>query len=725
MKVVDTLYIALGIDPSKMDKGLATAQTKLATGMKSIVNSVFAPLMAGLGGLSIGALFNSIKNELSQMNSLSKSFKVNIEDMTAWSRAVVMSGGNVESFQSSLSFLNQNLTRMALTGHSRVKPFFEAMGLDAQELAKKPVLNALEDISVAIEGMDKRTSMNLLRGMGFDEGTIKLLQSGTKNVKELIARQKELGVYTAKDAEALTKMNKGFKEIITVLKTAVIPLFTSIISIFSKVTQYIVNGVVYIRKNIDILRGALLLLALVFRKELLSAVIQFGKAFLMNPFGQFIAGLTIVLLLLEDLWVYANNGKTAFGRYWKQLGKPDEVLNGFKKVGKAVEGFFKFLGNLFNGKLVTQDAKFLFLIVGAIALLVAAIGWIPIAIATATAVIAYYWDEIEKFITDVLSSFKAVGKMLIDFFRIGGVLHQGLSQIWDSLNATFDEAIEAVKNKWNEFTEFIRNGWEKIKSFFSFDIKLPSFSDVNLPKVNVASQIDSVKNVFGSVKNTAFSAFDGIKSVASSAWDSVVGIVDTDKINKSIGTIKSTVSDSFDYAKYYAELSVRTIESYVADAFYGVLDTVRGVTGTINEVIESAGNVIVGIYNYVVDAITSDWNNLVADFGKGSSAIGSFLANAAKTAMNAWKRFIDWLEQKWNKLKEFLPSFEKMASGLPKVDVAPRMAVAGAGGGSVSTTTQMDNSVHNNNFHLYTPEATNTAMRQSGFVSQIDTGVRR
>ena len=80
--------------------------------------------------------------------------------------------GSVEGFEQTLGTLNMNLTRMAVSGHSRVKPFFEAMGLDATELAQKPITHALEEITRSIEGMDKRTSANLLRGMGFDAASI-------------------------------------------------------------------------------------------------------------------------------------------------------------------------------------------------------------------------------------------------------------------------------------------------------------------------------------------------------------------------------------------------------------------------------------------------------------------------------------------------------------------------------------------------------------------------
>ena len=193
-KVVDTLYIALGIDASKLDKGLATAQSKLAVGLKSAMSKVFAPLLAG-ATLSFGALFDSITKELGQMNALSKAYNVSIEEMTAWSRAVEDAGGTVESFEQTLASLNKNFTKLAVTGNSEIKPFFEAMGLDATELAQKPVTHALEEIARSIEGMDRYTSANILRSMGFDAGSIKLLQSGTKGLKELLDKQKELGVY--------------------------------------------------------------------------------------------------------------------------------------------------------------------------------------------------------------------------------------------------------------------------------------------------------------------------------------------------------------------------------------------------------------------------------------------------------------------------------------------------------------------------------------------------
>ena len=454
--VVDKLVIALNLDTKGIDKGISQAQSKLETGFKGIIGKVFAPLMAGM---SFAGIFDSIYSELKQMNSLSKTTKASIEDVTAWSRAVNISGGSVEDFSQTLMFLNQNLTRIAITGHGRIKPFFEKLGVDATELAKKPVLESLEAIGKAIDGMDKRESANMLRAMGFDGGTIKLLQSGEKGIRELIARQRELGVYTDKDAKAFSAMNKSFKEITSSIKTLFIPAVMLILDISSKVTRYI-----------TMVRGALLLLAAVFAGPLYRAMVKFTMSFVTNPFGMFVVGLTMLLLLLEDLWVYAKGGKSAFKDIWKNIGDPKKVMAGFKKAGEMVGQFFSFLGSIGSGK-AGKTEKFIAILVAGIGLLIAAIGWIPVAITVAVGVILAYWEEIKAMFNSVVEWFRQTGKSISDFFNsIGSALSNAMST-----------AANTAKSAWNGFITWLEEKWNWIKSLLpslsSIASKLPGFGN--------------------------------------------------------------------------------------------------------------------------------------------------------------------------------------------------------------------------------------------------------
>ena len=52
--VVDRILIAIGLDTKQVDKGMATVQNKLVTGLSGIASKLFAPLLAGVT-LSFGA----------------------------------------------------------------------------------------------------------------------------------------------------------------------------------------------------------------------------------------------------------------------------------------------------------------------------------------------------------------------------------------------------------------------------------------------------------------------------------------------------------------------------------------------------------------------------------------------------------------------------------------------------------------------------------------------
>lgn len=462
--VVDTLYIALGIDASKLDKGMAQAQSKLATGLKSAMSTVFAPLLAG-ATLSFGALFNSITKELGQMSKLSKAYNVSIEDMTAWSRAVEDAGGTVEGFEQTLGNLNKSFTKLAVTGHAEVQPYFKAIGLDAENLAQKPITAAMEEIARSIEGMDKRTSANLLRGMGFDAGSIKLLQSGTKGLKELIEKQKELGVYSLKDAEALSKMKKGFAEIVSLLKTALIPAFTLIISVASRVTQYLVSAALLLRKNMDALKVVALGLAIVFRGQLVKALMDFGRALMTNPVVALVTAIAGLLILLDDLIVYSKGGKSALAGFWQIFGTPEEVKKGLDTVAKKFEGFLKTLGNFGKGKNILPFvvlATVIGVTIAAIVALISFIGAIPLAIGVAAALLVAYWEEIEQKFNEVKEWFASLGEQIKGIFNAVG----------NAISGALTNAANTVKGAWGSFISWLEEKWAWIKSI------LPDFSAI-------------------------------------------------------------------------------------------------------------------------------------------------------------------------------------------------------------------------------------------------------
>jgi len=583
---VEELVVSLGLNTDKFADGLKKAQS-LASGFVSGIGMAFGQMFGGMIKEALNIvprIFNVMKADVKALDELNKRTNASVEDIAAWGNAVELSGGSAKAFQGTLQHLYNDLSRIAITGRGRSKPFLEALGIDVASLKDKEIFDVIEQIHKSVQGMDSKTASYSLKNLGFDPDTIKfMLENDTKQLKELIKQQKEWGIYTKKDVEALDKLDKAVKKVRNVLKSMILPIFSTVIQLFARGAQYISKGITYLRENITLLRGILMLT--------IPALIKFGSAFLLTPIGMFITAITSLVLLLEDLWTYAKGGESYFKDFWKKFGKPDEVMAGFQKIGNTIARFFKFLGSLSEGEGLSKDMKLLMMLVGGISLLIIAIGtWVPVAIAAAVTAILYFWEEIEAF----------------------------------------------VKEVWKRFTE--------------------------LPDVIVGA--------FKLIGKIIVSIFTGILSF-------IGGI---------IGSIASVISSGIE---------------------------------TVKEILSSVGEAISSAFQTAFDTVIGLWDSLVSNFQSGCNSIASFLSGAADSARNAWAGFIKWLEDKWNWLKELLPSFEKIAGSLPSLGGAPKLAMAGAGGGG-NTTTITDNSTYT--FNNHTKEASEASMQKSGVKSQADRG---
>ena len=302
----------------------------------------------------------------------------------------------------------------------------------------------------------------------------------------------------------------------------------------------------------------------------------------------------MILLLLEDLWVYAKGGKSYFKDFWKQFfGDPKAAMARFQAAGRTIERFFKFISSLLGGKGTSKEAKFLMMIATAVAFLVATIGAVPVVIATALALLATYWEDIEKF-------FKDLGKRISEYF--GGEFQQLWADAWENIKEIASNIANSLKSKWVEF------------------------------------------------KNYLVGLLNGVRDFFVGIWDSIVS--------------------AFESAK---------------------------------------------------DSIFKLWDNLVADFEDGCNSIGNALSNAANVARRAWEGFINWLQKKWDWLKDKLPDFLKAADNLPKLEGANNIASKGTNGGG--NTNINNNSNINNNVTVTNDVSADKFIKNSGFVPQVNRGI--
>lgn len=339
--VLETFMILFESDSKEVKKGAEEAKKSTEDLDKSLKKVDASSQRAGasfnklakqaknalLAFVSVGAIVAGIKataEYTAELGRVSRELKINIESLDAWRAAVKRTGGSVDGLQSSIKTINQRIA-----------------GTKRESAGALPILLTLAS---RFERMSKAASMAVGKQLGLDESTILFLQRGRREVEALIARQKELGGITAKDAEVVKKFNeqwhdttRAFQALYAKVGTAVLPALTKVIKAFEQVADFF-------KKNSDIMKGALIGIGVAAAAAAIPILISFAPVILVSGL---IAGLIAgFALLFEDVMNFYNGNKSLLGyliEKWPILG---EVLKLIEEEVKATWQIIKNIGSV-------------------------------------------------------------------------------------------------------------------------------------------------------------------------------------------------------------------------------------------------------------------------------------------------------------------------------------------------------------------------------------------
>ena len=410
-----------------------------------------------------------------QLGERAKSIGVQTEFLDAWGNAVKRVGGTAEGFGTSLENVNRQLTRIEITGKSRMLPFLQSLGLGVED-TKLSFEKLLPKLAGATEGKDKKETAGALRGIGFDEGTIRLLQRGRAGVDELIARQKQLGLTTAEDAETAEKFNIEWDDIkqlfhhITVeLNTYFLPALESVLNVIEAITEFLSS-----HKNLVVGFFLALGAAVIYAADAFG-VLDFVIAAATSPITLLVAGIAAIIavfaLAYDDIVNFGENNKSIIGelaKRWPIVGIiAHKILEAFhalrvgavetfealwywiEKIPQGVEQWREIWTNLFShlrgppeifGKAIEQLAE--------------AVTW---GFSNIGGVLRFFWNLLKSvfglisdIIVDPIHSFqnfeKAIQKTLADL----GTDFPILTKIMAAAFADMESIATAVIKIWNE-----------------------------------------------------------------------------------------------------------------------------------------------------------------------------------------------------------------------------------------------------------------------------------
>lgn len=336
--IIDSLLIAVKMDNTDLDKGLKQAGSKVS----SFANRIKAGTLAKLGAFtSVGFVMSQVKNLTAVADDLGKiadRIGADVPKLQSWATASKLAGGSVQAFYGTAEQLGSELQRIAVTGKSRLLPFFESMGvatLDATGKARD-VFDVLTDVAGAVEGMDRQTSAGILKRLQLDEGTIGLLQMGKKGMQDLIRYERELGVFQKEDTVIAANYNDAMDRLTRTMNMSFLPVMRLFAPVLTEAAKAMTSAFAFIQKHSLAFEIALAGIALVIGALVLPSLWSLFVAIMTNPITWIIAAIVGLILILEDLYVYAKGGKSQFEDLWKTLGTGEEVM-------AAIQGAWDFL----------------------------------------------------------------------------------------------------------------------------------------------------------------------------------------------------------------------------------------------------------------------------------------------------------------------------------------------------------------------------------------------
>lgn len=428
--IVDELFIGIGLDMSDVDKNINSLVDNVSTNLKSLMLNVVTPALAGLAS---GQLVQQFTQEIVQVDRLSKSLGVNIEQMQAWQGAAEMAGVAGEEVGELFADLNDWMVDASVNESGPLNDFIEKGMLpaveDAQGKLKTTEQYAL-DLSDAFQKMGQQQATGIGRQIGIGRAdVVAWLQQGSAGINAQLDHVKRLGVYTQEDAKAAKEFTNASNDLARAMKMMLLPVYRIIAPIATEIAE----GISYLTQHAAILIPVLIGVSGVMLKSVWPALTKLAlaaKSFILSPWGIAIAALLLLGFILEDFIGWLNGEESAFGDYYQAIA--DFLKNGVK----ALEDFQK----------------------------------------NARAAIIGFRDDAVKgfndFVSSVQAAFNKVKPYIDDWVAVVSSAAELVMAVWQWLTGGGDEAADKISqafaNLKNNFATYFNDMWGIVKKFWSF-----------------------------------------------------------------------------------------------------------------------------------------------------------------------------------------------------------------------------------------------------------------
>ena len=282
--------------------------------------------------------------------------------------------------------------------------------------------------------------------------------------------------------------------------------------------------------------------------------------------------------------------------------------------------------SVFNAVLAVNP---IFLAVGAIVALVAALTWFF----TQTETGRQIWSSFVDWI-------KQAWQGISDFFvGLWSGISEGAIVLWDGVVAAWTAYIETVKAVWTAVGTFFYDLWVSIQEAASTAWTLITTSIMTV----VQPFIDGFMNIWNNISSGLSQIWEGIKMVFQGVWEVIKSIflgavlVIIDLVTGNFSQLGADLSLIWEGIKNGISLIWEGIKTY----FSGVVNVIVGyATG----VFENFSNALSTIWEFIKTVTTSAWEWI-------KSTVSNLITSLIQGAQNLWNSFMSFLSSLWESIK--------------------------------------------------------------------------
>ncbi len=339
MATIGEFLLSLGVDSSKLETGLKSAEKGLM-GLNLTAAAVIT---------TMSLLINKTMDYVVMLDKFSKTTGLSSQELQKWGAMAQLSNVSIEAVASSVKSLNRNRIDFMM-GKGNLTPY-ALLGIDPRS---KPfeILDKLRD---KVNRLDPALASNLLSQLGVSEEMLVMFKSSDAtwqrfNQGLMLTDKQQKSMMKYNQSWQLFKLNLDFT--IKRLGVALATIFKPFIDVLGKIT-----GIV--GQLLDIFSPVVDLFEWLGDKigNSSNALDLFIVALtgLLVYFAPVIAGISAIILVIEDLYVWFKGGDSIFKRWLTPLIENTKVVLDYIK--NMFQSFMDWFNDSWAGKVIDKLGK--------------------------------------------------------------------------------------------------------------------------------------------------------------------------------------------------------------------------------------------------------------------------------------------------------------------------------------------------------------------------------